>query len=166
MNSKPTYFDIERDKVYSYFCEACLTGKKKSQMSKVDMRCCSQCQPFIEADSKLRRGKYSPTAELTDAHHKPSDVNLSSNSVPSMERYSEKGKTKMSTLNPPSVKVDNFRPRGRPKTYRKLQLPDDKIKQLYQEGLGAKAIASQLERERGIDVSYKTIQRVLSGERR
>lgn len=82
-----------------------------------------------------------------------------------MEIPTEKEKTKMSTLNSTSPKVDNFRPRGRPKTYKKLSLPDDKIKQLHKEGLGAKAIASKLKREQGIPVSYKTIQRVLSGER-
>ena len=71
----------------------------------------------------------------------------------------------MSTLNSPSVTVDNFRPRGRPKTYKKDILPDNKIKYLHEEGMGAKAIATWLKREEGIDVSYKTVQRVLSGER-
>ncbi len=32
MNSKPTYFDIERDKISSYFCQACLVGKVESEM--------------------------------------------------------------------------------------------------------------------------------------
>ena len=165
MNSKPTYFNIERDKISSYFCQVCLVGKLESEMNKADIRYCLQCQSSIEEDYKLRGVKYSLIL-VTDAHYKPSDVNLSPNGVPPMEKYSEKGKTKMSTPNSPSVTVDNTRPRGRPKTYRKLQLPDGKIKQLHQEGLGAKAIASQFERERGIDVSYKAIQRVLSGERK
>ncbi len=82
-----------------------------------------------------------------------------------IQMYPEKQKTKMSTLNSPSLTVDNFRPRGRPKTYKKFPLPDHKIKQLHKEGMGAKAIATQLKREQGIDVSYKTIQRVLSGQR-
>ena len=71
----------------------------------------------------------------------------------------------MSTLNPPNLTVDNFRPTGRPKTYKKRLLPDDKIRQLHKDGMGAKAIATKLKREKGIIVSYKTIQRVLSGER-
>ena len=72
----------------------------------------------------------------------------------------------MSTLNSPSPTVDNLRPRGRPKTYKKRWLPNDKIKQLHKDGVGAKAITTQLKREKGIDISYKTIQRVLSGERK
>jgi hypothetical protein len=35
---------------------------------------------------------------------------------------------------------------------------------MHEEGLEAKAIATQLKKQ-GIDVSYKTIQRVLSGRR-
>ena len=45
-------------------------------------------------------------------------------------------------------------------------LPGDLIKQLAGEGMGSKAIATQLKKEQGINVSYKTIQRVLSGERK
>ena len=39
-------------------------------------------------------------------------------------------------------------------------LPRDLIRQLAGEGMGSKAIASQLKREQGIAVSYKTIQRI------
>ena len=44
-------------------------------------------------------------------------------------------------------------------------LPQEVVIQWASEGMGSKAIASQLKREQGIDVSYKTIQRILSGER-
>ena len=80
--------------------------------------------------------------------------------------HSEKEKTKMSTLNSPSLTVDNLGARSRPTTYKKRQLPDDKIKRLHKGGMGAKAIATRLKKEQGIDVSYKTIQRILSGERK
>ena len=46
-----------------------------------------------------------------------------------------------------------------------MELPDYEIKQLHNNGMGSKAIAAQLKREHGIDVSYKTVQRVLSGEK-
>ena len=81
------------------------------------------------------------------------------------EFYTEKQKMKMSTLKEKPAKVDNFKVRGRPKTYKKRQLPEDRIKQLHKEGMGTKAIATYLKREQSITVSYKTIQRVLSGER-
>jgi hypothetical protein len=72
--------------------------------------------------------------------------------------------TKMSISNEPSVTMDIFRPRGRPKHYEKRELPEELIRQLSSEGMGSRAIASTL-KKRDIIVSYKTIQRVLSGER-
>ena len=72
--------------------------------------------------------------------------------------------TKMSISNEPSVTMDIFRPRGRPKHYEKRELPEELIRQLYSEGMGSRAIASTL-KKRAIIVSYKTIQRILSGER-
>jgi hypothetical protein len=44
-------------------------------------------------------------------------------------------------------------------------LPCELIKQWASEDMGSKAIASKLKKELGIKASYKTIQRVLSGER-
>ena len=46
------------------------------------------------------------------------------------------------------------------------RLPEDLIKQLSRKDMGSKAIAAKLKRDKGIKVSYKTIQRVLSGERK
>ena len=92
-------------------------------------------------------------------------VTESISETPKAQSIASYPETKKSTLNPIKSRVDFFRPRGRPKTYKKRLLPDDKIKQLHHEGMGAKAIATQLKTEQGIDVSYKTIQRVLSGQR-
>ncbi len=72
--------------------------------------------------------------------------------------------TKKSISNEPSVTMDFFRPRGRPKHYEKRELPEELIRQLSSEGMGSRAIASTL-KKRAIIVSYKTIQRILSGER-
>ena len=46
-----------------------------------------------------------------------------------------------------------------------MALPRELISQWAGEGMGSKAIASKLNSELGIKVSYKTVQRVLSGER-
>jgi len=121
-------------------------------MSPKDIRYCISCQQIIEeeyaliADHTGRKSRYKPVAYI--------------------EKDTTKEKTKKSTLNPNSVKVDKFNPRGRPKMYKKRSLPKDKIKHLHQQGMGAKAIAGQLKRELEIIVSYKTIQRILSGERK
>ncbi len=145
-------FDIKKDLLYPRFCQACLTGKTEQEMSEKDARCCIGCQQVVEAEYALsadnsgRKSRYVPVAHR--------------------ENYVESPKTKKSTLNSTNAKVDNFGSRGRPKVYKKRPLPDEEIKQLHQQGMGAKAIASQLKRELGIIVSYKTIQRVLSGERK
>ena len=145
-------FDIKKDLLYPCFCWACSTGKTEQEMSPKDPRYCILCQRIIEEEYALvaehtgRKSRYKPVAYI--------------------EKDTTKEKTKKSTLNQTSAKVDNFNPRGRPKVYKKRSLPEDKIKHLHQQGMGAKAIASQLKRECGIIVSYKTIQRVLSGERK
>jgi len=61
-----------------------------------------------------------------------------------MEIPTGEQKMKMSALNSLSPTVDNFKPRGRPETFKKLPLPVDKIKQLHKYGMGAKAIVTQL----------------------
>ena len=45
--------------------------------------------------------------------------------------------------------------------YKKKDLPEDYIMQLADAGMGSKAIATRLKSELGIEVSYKTIQRLL-----
>ena len=47
---------------------------------------------------------------------------------------------------------------GRPK----IKLPEDTIKELVEQGLGSKAIATRLKGE-GYKTSYKTVQRILAG---
>lgn len=170
VNKTSHYFDIERDKTYPCFCEACLSGKTEVEMSERDTRYCKECQVSIESDYKLSGRKYIPLVVNIESNLAPSSnatINkISLENTEGRELHIEQGKTKMSTLNSPSPTVDIFRPRGRPKTYQKRPLPDDKIKQLHSEGIGVKAITTQLKKEQGVDVSYKTIQRVLSGERK
>jgi len=167
MNSKPTYFDIERDKIYPYFCEACLLGKRKSQMSKADKRYCSQCQPSIEADCKLRREKYSPIL-VTNAHHKPSDANLTSNSGTPISKYSKRGKEvllhmkskkKQSYQNPTLGAELNLGVRPRKDIPIKLIL-----KLSSDDGFSIGKIVKELEKQ-GLTISPMTVSRVLSGQR-
>jgi len=139
-------------------------------MSKRDTRYCEECQVSIESDYELSGRKYIPLVVNIESNLDPSSnatINKTSlENTGGRELHIEQGKTKMSTPNSPSLQVDNFRPTGRPKSYKKRPLPDDKIKQLHNEGMGAKAITTLLKREQGIPVSYKTIQRVLSGARK
>ncbi|MFC2047313.1 hypothetical protein ACFLTK_03465 [Chloroflexota bacterium] len=155
------YFDIERDKLFPFFCQACLVGKAKEEMSKRDPRYCQKCQSIIEYEYSL----------LSDKGHskryKPVKPETKSEAieVPSVDIDTGEGKMKMSTLNEKTVTVDKFKPRGRPSTYKKRELPEGLIKRLHRKGIGSKTIATVLKKEHGVDVSYKTIQRVLSGNR-
>lgn len=73
----------------------------------------------------------------------------------------------MSTLNSKKSEVDIIQPsvakvtRGK-RGPKQKPLPQELIKQWAGEGMGSKAITSRLNRELGIKVSYKTIQRALS----
>jgi len=76
----------------------------------------------------------------------------------------------MSTLGEEKIEVDIIKPSGKPKILAKRgpkhkDLPIELIEQLAKEGMGSKAIATKLKAERDVKVSYRTIQRVLSGER-
>ena len=73
----------------------------------------------------------------------------------------ESGKITVDKINPSSARV-NIAKRGR----KRQRLPRGIILELHKDGLGSKAIATQLKTKQGIVISYKTIQRVLSGERR
>lgn len=149
-------FDIKRDKQFPYFCEACLVGKREDEMSGEDIRYCVGCQQVIEesyslsADTGSHLGRYTPQEQAEK--------------VAPMEMDIGKEKMKMSTLNQNIATVDIKRAGGRIKPRRKRELPEGLIKQLS-EGMGSKAVASKLKRDKGIDVSYKTIQRLLAGER-
>jgi hypothetical protein len=155
-----TYFDFTRDKKFSYFCQGCLVGKTEEYISKKDVRYCITCQPLVEKGYDQLRQKYTPIPYNGQNHREDTHINADIQ-IPIGEQ-----KTKMSTLNSTSPTVDNFRWMGRPKVYKKRLLPEDKINQLNKEGIGAKAIATYLKTEADIFVSYKTVQRVLSGERR
>ena len=76
----------------------------------------------------------------------------------------------MSTLNGEKSEVDLIKVSVAKVTREKRgpkhkPLPHELITQWAGEGMGSKAIASKLNNELGIKVSYKTVQRVLSGSR-
>ncbi len=133
--------------------------KSESERSEKDIRYCNFCQPIIEqeyaitAQHQCRKTKYKPV--------KKDEV---------YETIGAEEKTIMSTLKPKSSTVDiinpptPIRPIGKRGPKHK-ELPEDLIKQMADDGMGSKAIATRLSVQSDVDVSYKTVQRVLSGER-
>lgn len=151
------YFDIKRDieieKAGGFFCEACLVGKPMDDQSP-DPRYCLSCYELLikeaELDSSRRKKDWYPKKPAKEVAHIPMDV-----------------RRNMSTINAQKTEVDIITPAvaTRPITKRGpkfTELPDDLISQWVGEGLGSKAIAARL-RDKGIEISYKTVQRRLQG---
>jgi len=147
-------FNIKRDISIvnngGFFCEACLVGKAPEEQS-IDPRYCQSCYDFLMEEAKqVTRWKTPEWVPVVprETFRKPVQSVLEGNrSVGNGDRHT----VKMSTLK-----------RG---YYKKKNLPEDYIRQLADDGMGSKAIATKLETEHDIAVSYKTIQRILSSER-
>ncbi len=146
-----------------FFCHACLEDKLAPEVSP-DPRYCQGCYDFLlkEAEMDTRRG---------GGDWKPvNSYNKAKNGGEKTAQVSPPMRRIMSTLESEKPEVDligaTVASRTIGKRGRKFkQLPEQLIKQLADKGMGSKAIATKLRKEQGIDVSYKTIQRVLSGER-
>lgn len=142
-----------------FFCQTCLEDKPIGVQSP-DLRYCQGCYIFL-----LNEAEILPAGKRPAWIPKPQKAYQGGGKAQPIANHTKEPKMKMSTLNSPSPTVASFRPRGRPTTYKKRELPEELISQLSREGVGAKVIASKLNKQ-GIDVSYRTIHRILSGERK
>ncbi len=156
------YFDIKQDKQFPCFCQACLVDKTATKLSP-DPRYCQGCYDFLTKEAELLDGR------------KPTWVPKDSQSITRtpLEPYckplqpaSGVGHNYIDTLIGSGIMstVESKKDDGKRGRKQKV-LPRELIKQWSGEGMGSKAIASKLSNELGIKVSYKTIQRLLSGER-
>ena len=147
-----------------FFCHACLEDKLAPEVSP-DSRYCQGCYDFLlkeaEMDSRRGVGDWKPIKPYNKAEIGGEKTAQVSNPMRTIKSTLEGEKSKVDIIQP-RVASGATKKRGR----KFKHLPEDFIKQLADKGMGSKAIATQLKREHGIDVSYKTIQRVLSGERK
>jgi len=146
-----------------FFCHACLENKQAEEKSS-DPRYCQGCYEFLLEEAKMDTSRkvkdWKPTKPQGKA--KIEDGKVAEVSTPI--------RTIMSTLGDEKSKVDIIEPSVAPSTTgkrgrKRKHLPEDLIKQLNDEGMGSKAIATRLRIERGVKVSYKTIQRLLARQR-
>jgi len=160
--SNKGYFSTERDreieKAGGFWCHACLVSHSATEQSP-DPRYCQSCYDFLLKEAELlagtKRPKWIPKPQKAGGKQYP---------VPGV------GDGIMSTVERGKIQVDMIHPpdttRTPPKRGPKFRdLPEDLIRELASQDQGSKAIATRLNVEHGIKVSYKTIQRVLSGER-
>jgi hypothetical protein len=157
------YFDTKRDieieKAGGFWCHTCLVSHPATEQSP-DPRYCQGCYEFLLREAEmLSPGKY------------PKWIPKPQKALKKQYQVSQHGDGIMSTVEGKKIEVDIINPPDAIRTSTKRgpkhrQLPEDLIRQLASEGMGSKVIAARLEARRGIIVSYKTIQRILSGERK
>ena len=142
-----------------FFCYTCLENNDRKELSP-DSRYCQGCYDFLLKEAEMLPGRKRP-AWIPKAgkigHHKSIQVSQDMVLI-------------MSTLNDKDIEVDIIQPSVAKVTRvkrgpKQKPLPQELIEQWAGEGMGSKAIASKLNNELGIKISYKTIQRLLSGER-
>jgi hypothetical protein len=138
----------------TFFCKTHLQDLPISERSP-DARYCQSCYDFLLKEaSMLSPGKvpeWTPSPSrypVSDAVRQTTD---SGKVVDSTVMGVENTKTKMSQAKL-AIK------------YRKRELPLEHIKQMSDEGINTRNIAARLQVE-GINVSYKTVQRILNGMR-
>jgi len=128
-----------------------------------DPRYCQGCCDFLLKEAEMlpatRRPAWMPKPQKPEKAHKK------------QYQVSQVGGGIMSTLADKKSEVDIIHPSVMSRASgkrgpKRRRLPEDLIRQLAGEGMGSKAIAGWLKAERGVTVSYKTIQRILSGERK
>jgi hypothetical protein len=159
-------FDVKRDNELiaagtHFWCEACLIARPLDDQSP-DERYCQGCYDFLLKEARMLKeaGSWRRPDWIPKLKTSPKKVGYASTPTP----------RNMSTLNEDKIEVDIIRPsvakvtRGK-RGPKPKDLPRDLIKQWAGEGMGSKAIASKLRTNRSIIVSYKTIQRVLAGQR-
>lgn len=153
------------DQQIKFFCQACLMEKPASENSP-DPRYCQGCYDFLlkEAEMDTRRGNRDDWKPVNPCYKAKNGGEKTAQVSTGIRRIK-------STLEGGNIKVDIIGATGASRATGKRgpkfrQLPEELIRKLAGKGMGSKAIATRLRKECEVTVSYKTIQRVLSGERK
>lgn len=145
IESRKSYYILEGST--HFLCRACCEKLPLEKMSK-DARYCGFCQGFIEDEYRVRaEGR---------------DISLESLYKP-LERLStvkEGGTNLLCGENVPSMKLSHQKG-----PYQKQELPEKLILDMSHQGRGSRVIAAYLGLQ-GIYISYRTVQRVIRGERK
>jgi hypothetical protein len=151
-------FDAHRDKELieagtHFYCQGHLTAIPLDDISP-DARYCQGCYDFLRHEAELLPEKSRKPAWIPQHSAKIEDTGLAV--------VVELHPRNLSTPKAINSQVDKLpsgaitKPGPRP-----VKLPDERIRELSEQGIGSKAIASILEKEFHIVISYKTVQRRL-----
>jgi len=130
-----------------------------------DTRYCKDCYDFLLEEATLISGNRRPgwipkKSKALHAKMEQAKQCLIPQDTRGIKSTLKEEKSKVATIQPSVAKVT----RGKRGPKHKA-LPQELIEQWAGRGMGSKAIASKLNSELVITVSYKTIQRLLSGGR-
>jgi hypothetical protein len=162
------YFDIKRDMAQirngtHFMCHGCLVSRPFDDQSP-DPRYCLSCYAVLMDEAsrlpETKHPRWVPKADkaLSTAENKTEKaIPVPQGTVLNMSTI--KGENSEVDIIPPAVATRPLSKRG-PKF---TELPEDLIRQLAGEGMGSKAIAARILKDKRIVVSYKTIQRRLQG---
>lgn len=157
-------FDCARDTALikagtHFYCHGHLGARPLEERSR-DSRYCQGCCDFLLQEAEMAGGHYRKASWIP---------RVSGTVVKSPAPILPDGGGVMSTLTTPKSEVDIIAPRERVLKKRgpKYKVLPVKVIMRWaeQDGLRSKAIATRLGKERGIKVSYKTVQRILLGQR-
>lgn len=143
-----------------FFCEACLIDKPATEVSP-DPRYCQGCCDFLVKEAMSlpdhKRSKWVPKLGKENQYRIPDygDVIMSTVLIDSSASDAS------GIINPQGKKflLGKRGPKHKP-------FPEDLIRQLATEkGMDSKRISARLFNDHGIEISYRTILRILSGQR-
>jgi cytochrome c5 len=178
-------FDAKRDRELiaagtHFWCEGCITAQPKDDQSR-DSRYCQSCCDFLRGEAKTSNSRAKWVPELKKG--KKALADKSQNTCQSPQEPKKQGtqfqdtqssiptdqQVIMSTPAAPLKEVDIITAPAKTKGARRgpkhKTLPEDQIKRWAAKGMGSLTIANKLRDNLGINVSYKTIQRILNGKR-
>lgn len=132
----------------SFFCHTCLEYQPMAEQSPDIRYCKGGCDFLLKETAMIRE------------HGVTKRANWMPVKTPQKEKKVVVGDSVIvSTLKKEKSLVDTIDRKFK-------QLPEDLIGRLANEGLGCKAIAAGLKAQCGVEVSYRTIHRILLGERK
>lgn len=159
-------FDVKRDNELiaagtHFWCEACIVARPLDDQSP-DPRYCLACFSILTEEARMLKeaGTWKRPDWIPKPKTSPEKVGDAPTPTPRIMSTVTDKKIKVDIIQPLVAKVTRGKRGPKPKV-----LPNELIKQWAGEGMGSRAIATRLDAERDVKVSYKTIQRVLSGER-
>ena len=141
------------------FCHTCFRDFPPAAISPHDSRYCPECFELLSDEAeqlqpKARRPAWLPKIIGVKGADVAQHVTQIMSTTNDQNIYSGHN----SPAAPPTKPCGKRGPKHR-------FLPEDFIKTLAAQGKGAKAIAGELKKENGITVSYKTVERILKGQR-